>query len=192
MAAQKDPDAPFTAEEDAKLKELKAEGKTWAQIVNEMGRPKKAITVRWNEIKNAGGDAGAEGKKDGGEKKGGKGDKAGAEDNNKKADKQEKKANKKDKTDNKPAEEKRAPSKAGSISGGSGQARFTMNEWMTLQEDDLFSFGELQCLSELMMRDERHRWMRIASAFFDKTGRRIHPEDIREKFVEMGGMGSQK
>ena len=64
-----------------------------------------------------------------------------------------------------------------------------MGEWMTLQEDDLFSFGELQCLSELIMRDEAQRWFRISGAFFDKTGRRVHSEDIREKFEQIGNTG---
>lgn len=69
------------------------------------------------------------------------------------------------------------------------EARFTRGEWMTLMEDDMFSFGELQCLSELLMQDERQRWLRVASRFADITGRKVHPDDIREKFAEMGGMG---
>jgi DUF1680 family protein len=52
-------------------------------------------------------------------------------------------------------------------------------------EDDIFSFGELQCLSELITQDGRQRWLRIASRFADRTGRRVHPEDIREKFAAL-------
>ena len=96
------------------------------------------------------------------------------------------KENSKDKT-KASADPKKAPSAAGSTR--SGQARFTMNEWQTLQEDSLFSFGELQCLSELIMRDQSQTWLRIAAAFYDKTGRRVHPEDIREKFESMAAMG---
>lgn len=39
------------------------------------------------------------------------------------------------------------------------------------------------------MRDQSQTWLRIASAFFDRTGRRVHPEEIREKFEEMAAMG---
>lgn len=68
-------------------------------------------------------------------------------------------------------------------------ARFTMSEWLTLQEDELFSFSELQCLSEIIMRDQKQSWLRIASGFFDLTGRKVHPEDVREKFEGMAGLG---
>ena len=65
------------------------------------------------------------------------------------------------------------------------EARFTMNDWLTLQEDDLFSFGELQCLSELIAKDLNQGWQRVAAKFFDLTGRRVHPDDVREKFESM-------
>jgi hypothetical protein len=66
-----------------------------------------------------------------------------------------------------------------------GEARFTMNDWLTLQEDDIFSFGELQCLSELIAKDMNQGWQRVAAKFFDLTGRRVHPDDVREKFESM-------
>jgi len=65
------------------------------------------------------------------------------------------------------------------------EARFTMNDWLTLQEDDIFSFGELQCLSELIAKDMNQGWQRVAAKFFDLTGRRVHPDDVREKFESM-------
>ena len=168
---------------------MKAKNKTWNEIAAEVGRSKRQVQDRFKEIKATdGGDAGAAAKKDEGGKKNDGGKKGGDDKAEKK--KEDKKADKKE--DKKQAAERKPPSNKAPSNAGSGQARFTMNEWMTLQEDDLFSFGELQCLSELMMRDERQRWMRIASAFFDKTGRRVHPEDIHDKFVEMGAMGSQR
>jgi hypothetical protein len=60
-----------------------------------------------------------------------------------------------------------------------------MNDWLTLQEDDIFSFGELQCLSELIAKDLNQGWQRVAAKFFDLTGRRVHPDDVREKFESM-------
>ena len=152
---------------------MKAENKSWKDIRAELGRSKHALTARFKEIKDFdGGDGGAAKKDEGGKKN-----------DDKKDDKKDKKKDKQEKHNKKqPAED---PSKV----GNDGQARFTMGEWMTLQEDDLFSFGELQCLSELIMRDESQRWLRIAAAFFDRTGRRVHPEDVREKFEEMASMG---
>ncbi|CAD0055733.1 unnamed protein product [Aureobasidium pullulans] len=47
---------------------------------------------------------------------------------------------------------------------------------------DLFSFGELQALSELIGKDMEGMWHRVSAAFFGMTGRRIPAEDIKEKF----------
>ena len=181
---QKAADAPFTDDEDATLKRMKDEKKSWNEIIEVLGRNKKVLQDRFKELNGGGGgnDAKKDEKKDNANgKKGGNGDSE---------DKKDKPDNKKEskKQDKKPSPAKPASAKAGSVAGSHGQARFTMNEWMTLQEDDVFSFAELQCLSELMLRDERHRWMRLASAFYDKTGRRVHPDDIREKFGDMGGL----
>ena len=178
---QKAADAPFTDDEDATLKRMKDEKKSWNEIIEVLGRNKKVLQDRFKELNGGGGggnDTKKDEKKDNGKKDGdgeGKKDKPDTKKENKKQDK-------------KPEAAKPAYAKAGSAAGSNDQARFTMNEWMTLQEDDVFSFAELQCLSELMLRDERHRWMRLASAFYDKTGRRVHPDDIREKFGEMGGL----
>ena len=160
---------------------MKADHKGMKPIAKELGRYAKEIKARWEQIDPDGANAGAAKKHDGGGKKDDK-------TKDKAKDGGEKKADKQAKADKGGKDQKKAPSKAGSVRSD-GQARFTMNEWMTLQEDDLFSFGELQCLSELIMRDDNQRWLRIASRFADKTGRRVHPEDIREKFEEMASMG---
>lgn len=72
---------------------------------------------------------------------------------------------------------------------GGDETRFTLSEWLTLQSDSLFTISELQFLSELIMRHQNQTWLRIASLFYDRTGRKVHPEDIREKFERMAGMG---
>lgn len=207
-ATQKDDSAPWGAEDDEQLKALKAEGKTWRQIAEITGRSQGLLKEKWKPLNpdNPANKAGAEDKKDGnGGGDGGKKDNGG-NNNEPKNEKQSKKqakqaakeeAKKADADPTKPASKvpsaTKAPAgKTPSVARSDGQARFTMQEWMTLQEDDVFSFGELQCLSELMLRDERQRWQRIASAFYDKTGRRVHPEDVREKFGEMGSMGGSQ
>ncbi|TKA81454.1 hypothetical protein B0A49_00297 [Cryomyces minteri] len=60
--------------------------------------------------------------------------------------------------------------------------KFSLEEWKVLNEDDVFSFKELQLLAAIMFKDVDEQCMRVASRFFDKTGRRIHPDDVREKF----------
>lgn len=88
-------------------------------------------------------------------------------------------------------EEFRSKAPSSKAASSRSEAKFTMGEWMTLQEDDMFSFRELQLLSELIMLDAResrdgaYSWLRVASLFADRTDRRVHPEDIREKFEAM-------
>lgn len=87
----------------------------------------------------------------------------------------------KPKSEAKPASSKPKPT-------NNDETRFTLADWLTLQEDDIFSFGELQCLSELIGRDANQSWNRIAAKFFDLTGRRVHPDDVREKFERMAAV----
>ncbi|KAK3625872.1 hypothetical protein LTR56_020185 [Elasticomyces elasticus] len=196
---------PFTDDEDAELKALVAKPDyKWKDIAKEMKRGQQTLKDRWKEIGDASDpdDRSGEEKKD--DKKDEKKDGGGGETKQmskkerqaaKKAEKEKAEAGgggeeKKQQNEGKKDKSKtaaKAPSKVGSAGGG--EARFTMNEWLTLQEDSLFSFGELQCLSELIMRDQSQTWLRIAATFYDKTGRRVHPDDIREKFEEMATMG---
>jgi hypothetical protein len=119
--------------------------------------------------------------------------------NKKEGDKKDNKhhhSNKKENTPTKPASVK--PSKPASAPPAppavntNHEARFTMNDWLTLQEDDIFSFGELQCLSELIAKDMNQGWNRVAAKFFDLTGRRVHPDDVREKFESMAQVADGK
>lgn len=90
-----------------------------------------------------------------------------------------------DKSKNQNAHHNKASDKPAAKQSNNGEARFTMNDWLTLQEDDIFSFGELQCLSELIAKDLNQGWQRVAAKLFDLTGRRVHPDDVREKFESM-------
>ena len=180
---------------------MKGENKSWKEIMAELGRGKHILTARWKEINVAddgnAGDAAKKDEGDGGKKGGKKGGKSQENDNNNKAgggDKGENKKKDKNQNQNQNAEKQAAekksaprekpPFKAASVRS-TGEARFTFADVRTLEEDELFSFGELQFLSELLMHDDYGRWLRIASRFFDKTGRRIAPEDVRDKFIEL-------
>ncbi|KAI4835469.1 hypothetical protein E4T44_08539 [Aureobasidium sp. EXF-8845] len=69
----------------------------------------------------------------------------------------------------------------------SSRTAYTLATEPSLTEDDLFSFGELQALSELIGKDMEGTWQRVSAAFFGMTGRRIAAEDIREKFEGLNG-----
>jgi hypothetical protein len=227
----------WTEEQDKTIIAMKAEGKTWAQIGQEVGgRTKAEVSARFKEInpdkgktedagekENGGGDAGGnnQGEQTKEKNKGGKeqsnshgqGKKNQKGNNQNKNNNQQKNANKqnnnkqnnnknqnnqqnnnkkddKDKNQNANSNQNKHTSKPASKHSNSqptknGEARFTMNDWLTLHEDDIFSFGELQCLSELIAKDMNQGWQRVAAKFFDLTGRRVHPDDVREKFESM-------
>ncbi|KAK0913711.1 hypothetical protein LTR91_007696 [Friedmanniomyces endolithicus] len=164
----------WTAEEDAELKKLMAEGNTRKQIAKEMKRGQAQIKKRWAEIGDTVKIDKIEPKKTD----------ARAEEH-KHVSKKEKKAAKKAHEAHAAAAEK----KDTKPDRNDGEARFTLHEWQTLTEDSLFSLGELQCLSELAMRDQSQNWERVAGKFYDKTGRRVHAHDIRDKFVQMCSFG---
>lgn len=69
----------------------------------------------------------------------------------------------------------------------SSRTAYTLATTPSLTEDDLFSFGELQALSELIGKDMQGMWQRVSAAFFGMTGRRIAAEDIRDKFEGLSG-----
>ncbi|KAF2143556.1 uncharacterized protein K452DRAFT_317041 [Aplosporella prunicola CBS 121167] len=52
---------------------------------------------------------------------------------------------------------------------------------IVLQPDHLFDEEELVLLARIVHDDAADHWQRIASRFFDRTGRRVHPRDIEKK-----------
>lgn len=134
-----------------------------------------------------GGDGQGQGKQ-GKKNKGGGNNQNNNQNNGQKYNNNQKEGNKQNGQQNKKKDEKPAAqqnNQPAANANTSNEARFTMNDWLTLQEDDIFSFGELQCLSELIAKDMNQGWQRVAAKFFDLTGRRVHPDDVREKFESM-------
>lgn len=174
----------FTEEHDKELRELMAAGANWKTIAKTIHKPQDACRKRWEEI---GGDAASkdESQKQEPNQKEPQQDAASTGQSDKKEDTSIAKSDTKKGEYNKPASIK-VPSKAGSVSGSVRSTRssvkFSIREWRTLQEDEFFTFEELQLLCQLIGKDGGRSWLRIASAFHDKTGRRVHPEDIKEKF----------
>ena len=172
---------------------MKADGKsTWKQIATELGKSPNELKKRFKELKandnipniEAGGNkeqqGGAEAEAGGGEaEENGGGDEGGGED----ANEVEVPDKKKDKGD------KGKKSKSGNRDGVGRGSRagpaFTLPQWKELTQDDLFSFEELQMLSELVRKNKNKGWLRIASQFYDRTGRRVHEDDIKERFVDL-------
>ncbi|GIZ40692.1 hypothetical protein CKM354_000402000 [Cercospora kikuchii] len=171
----------FTEEDDKLLRELKQSGANWKTIKKQLKKPQPVCEKRWEEI---GGDVVKE------------------EPKKEEPPKQEKTTNASEKKDDakkehakqedakKPASVVKKSSKAGSVAGSVRSTRssvkFSIREWRALQEDDFFSFDELQLLCQLIGKHGEASWLGIASAFHDKTGRRVHPDDIREKFEAIG------
>ena len=176
-------ESDFTPEQDAKLLEMKANGKsTWKEIATELSRAPSDLKKRFKELKangNAGtGDAGG----DNGGPGGGNGETKEGEDANRNEG-QEGSKNKKNKgwkgrNDNKQA-----------YGDGSGEIdispTFTLPQLKELTADDMFGVEELEILSWLVKKEKENGWFRIASGFYDRTGRRVHERDIQERFGEM-------
>ncbi|RMZ14124.1 hypothetical protein D0864_00263 [Hortaea werneckii] len=220
------PPSEFSAEEDAKLKELKDTDTPWKVIAEQMNRPVQELKTRWGQIKpnvNEQKPQQQQGKGNGKGKQNQQNNRQGKQGGKPQTKEQEEAAAKKREERQKRKEEASkpislAPAPAPSTKPASGpsnpknptaepinpnpnlptttaaaderdETRFTLSEWLTLQSDSLFTLSELQFLSEIIMRDQNQTWLRIASVFYDRTGRKVHPEDIREKFERMAGMG---
>lgn len=160
----------FSAEQDAKLLEMKADNKSWKDIAAEIGKAQWQLKARFKEIKPADGNTAnkpSDGKAKGGKKQNG-----------------DNKANQGKKVDLKNAKH--------SKDGEGDEAKFGIDEWMELTEDDIFSFYDLKILRDLVAQDAEWMWLRIASRFFDETGKRVDGSEIKKKFDDMGKKMSKK
>lgn len=202
-----DPD--FTPEQDTKLLEMKADGKsTWKQIAAELSKPPHELKKRFKELKagdNAGGGGnGGNKEEDGGHGKAGEGGGHKEEDGGNGLGGREGEGSKEKQGDGKNGgggsavdegsfkkekgnkEKKDANVKKNKVERHDGaEPAFTLPQWRDLAQDDLFSLEELQILWNLVKKDKEKEWLRIASGFYDKTGRRVHGDDIRERFAEL-------
>ncbi|KAJ9630731.1 hypothetical protein H2203_001255 [Taxawa tesnikishii (nom. ined.)] len=156
----------FTAEQDAKLLEMKAQNKSWKDIETELGKPKHVLQKRFKETKPASEDAAKkaeEGKKKAEENKKraeeGKDEAAAA----KKGKEGKEKAKKKEEEEE---EKKEEEGRRGRREGGAGGEK-------------------VHALADIFSLDEEQRWIRVASKFYGLTGRRMDPGDIKDKFEKV-------
>ncbi|KAI9862466.1 MAG: hypothetical protein M1813_004317 [Trichoglossum hirsutum] len=79
-------------------------------------------------------------------------------------------------------EKKKVPE--GTAAKGKGRDEGTASAGMTLpflQADEDWSKDELVLLLNIAKRYEETKWLYIASRFYDKTGRRVTAEEVKEK-----------
>ncbi|KAL9090373.1 MAG: hypothetical protein Q9159_002000 [Coniocarpon cinnabarinum] len=172
-ADDKPPDSGFTPEQDAQLKQLKDEKKSWKVIATIMGIEKGKLQGRFRDLMQAahGGDA----KKDEGKKDEGKKDAPTTEE---KAAEARNDAKPEEKTEGKGKGKKNKGPAAAEVKPNDSDASVRV-----LEPDDLFDFEDLQVLVQLCSGDEDEKWERVASRFFDRTGRRVYWGDIRESLL---------
>ncbi|TKX23919.1 hypothetical protein C1H76_3857 [Elsinoe australis] len=214
----------FTAEQDAKLTEMKTGNKTWKEIEEALNKPKFALQARWKEIKPSeegavGNDAAGGGGKggDAAKDKATAGKQGGAENAQKHAKDQDnvakaeaeknkqqgKQANnenqggkrgKKNKHQNQtlldmmPNGVPTPPASVHSVRSsrsyrGRAEPKLSLSALTALLAEDaeFFTAAEIRDLWKLLTDDEEDQWLRVASRFFDATGRRVHEDDIKAK-----------
>ncbi|KAJ9660337.1 hypothetical protein H2198_002645 [Neophaeococcomyces mojaviensis] len=186
-------DSGFTAEEDAKVLKLKVEGKTWAQIAQELGggRVKHDITRRHKQLTSV--SKGEEREEKGGEKDGGKADNDDKEEENEKEktpakmSKKEKKAAKaeKDREEGLKRKEEMVKKKETEEMKAAVEAKEPPAEPEPAKPptDDKPSQSATTDAKPSDIRNDKQKWIAAASKHFDRTGQRITPEQAR-KMVE--------
>ncbi|GAB7350900.1 hypothetical protein MBLNU459_g1414t1 [Dothideomycetes sp. NU459] len=175
----------FTPAQDAELSAMKAALKSWKEIAQQLGMPQWQVKKRWHEIKPKGGGGGGSGGRGGsGEEK--RAAPSGPEDKDKTKDKD---TNNRKKENDLPSQHKNHEGKKDHDEAGQKHhkaasigSRSNATTWMEIREDELFSFGDIGALAQILERDKHGVWDRAAADFYNMTGRHIMPRDIREKF----------
>lgn len=193
-----DPDT-FTAEQDALLLKLKGEGTTWAKIGVEIGKTKGQVQGRYKELTKAG-EGGA---KNVGEQKAAQdaakdgqvnhqagvivgGDEEQKTANNKMQSGKGKKGQKERGVHQKKSAEASIGKEQDIPAVKSDSKKYSAaNEGRKinkLKADDLFSIDDLRVLAEEKLKDDDDCWLRLASRLYDRTGKRVHPDQVQNKF----------
>ncbi|KAF2153098.1 hypothetical protein K461DRAFT_312569 [Myriangium duriaei CBS 260.36] len=184
----------FTAEQDAKLLEMKAANKTWKDIVSELGRSKSVWQARWKVTRPQGtamNSATQKGKSKGEDGSIVEGKKANKSNSSRANDSKKEKALKKANV-LRDLLETGVPTPSASVVSkhtSRSEPRMSLSALLELLEVDagFFSPRELRDLFQMLQGDEDEKWLRIASRFYDQTGRRMHEEDIRDAVEALVG-----
>lgn len=166
----------FTEEQDAKMLEMKKDNKSWREIAEATGKAQHLLKKRFKEIKPAEPDAKPAKQSHDQSKE----DKA-AE--HKAKGLEEKRKQEEAKAQHAVEVGANVAAAATAHAQAQNEAKMTMEEWRALTTDETFTYSDLQTLALIVNGDTDHRWQRIASRFFDLTGKRIHPEMMKRKFA---------
>lgn len=176
----------FTPEQDAQLLKMKEDNKMWKDIGRELGKTVKEMKARYRVINPNQGDE-AHGGKPQNQSKGEKQEKK-QQQGSKKGQKQHDGGTNKGKTakgkrNNAPAAAAAAPLTSPAVPGppASVVAASAKTNFFAVEEDELLTFGDILTLMEILDYDKQHLWERAASKFYDRTGRRVLPSDIRQR-----------
>lgn len=191
----------WTAEQDATIRKLKAENKSWKDIAIEVGASKKDVQNRFKELQKSqeDGKKGDEKKKDNspaeysglgalfdseaapfGEK-----EKKDKKDNRSSPEPEKKK--KKDSQAQKKEEKSDKSSPTKTVPGGAGTAKQEMTAVdKAPKPDDIWTKDDCAVLGMLKERYENHKWQHMQAGFFNWTGRMVNASIIEEKFKDDG------
>ncbi|KAI9839834.1 MAG: hypothetical protein M1819_000024 [Sarea resinae] len=154
---KKDAGSEWTAEQDAELVELK-KTMPWKQIAHKLGKPVGEIKKHWNIL------------------------------NAKAKEKEEKEtpsSSEAAKTET-PKEEKQKDERKKKEESKKGEAqREVKSERVVVFADERFSSQEMQLLLRLANRYDDGKWLAVASSFYDKTGRRVTPDEVHQRMDEL-------
>ncbi|KAK7514484.1 uncharacterized protein IWZ02DRAFT_188736 [Phyllosticta citriasiana] len=167
-------DVSFTPAEDATIKEMKDRGDSWRQIAQALKKPQNFVKKRYHEIATPEQKAAAA--NNAGEKKGEQAKKVQQAPKTKASDGKNKEASEV-KTDGNPDRSAPTISPPQYING---------LQAVYVRPDDTFSANDLVWFCNAFMHDNAERWIRLASRYYDLTGRRIHPSVIKKKLMESG------
>ncbi|KAF1356734.1 hypothetical protein BDV97DRAFT_418065 [Delphinella strobiligena] len=166
--------AVFTPEQDAQLLLLKLQNKTWRDISQQMGKPAGVLRHRFREIKPSRFDTAAAVSK----RRHDKGKYEGKHDNERR------------KKERKQEHERRQSSTAASAYAPASVTSSATLGVFQLEEDEDFSYGELQALFEILDADMSMVWDRVASTFYNNSGRRVLPSVIKGKLLSSAVLSS--
>ncbi|PGH28368.1 hypothetical protein GX50_08895 [[Emmonsia] crescens] len=164
---QPQPQQEWTTDDDDTLRRLKAEDLTWKAISTSMGRPVQALKSRWGIIRPAV------------EYKIQRPHTSAQYEASSRSQQQQQQA------ETHRRHERRVSFSEPLIMNGKTDTTTTTSYTRTpkkkiLYVDENFSLEEILLLNKLAAQYDEEKWLRISSRFYDKTGKRLLPQEARE------------
>ncbi|OJD15972.1 hypothetical protein ACJ73_08925 [Blastomyces percursus] len=161
------PQQEWTTDDDDTLRRLKAEGMTWRAISTSMDRPVKALKTRWGIVRPAV------------EYKIQRPHTSGHCETSSRSQQQQQQ------TETQRRHERRVSFAEPLIMNGKNDTTAVTYprapKKKILYVDENFSLEEILLLNKLAAQYDEEKWLRISSRFYDKTGKRLTPQEAREQ-----------